>query len=106
MDFYEKTKTVETNNVDFNVTILTTSYWPTYKSFEITLPRELESCVKQFGAYYQQKHNHRELKWSYSLGSATVSGSFPQSDKKYDLIVGTYQMCILMLFNQRTEITY
>ena len=41
-------KSLLPNNLDFNITILTTSYWPSYKSFEITLPRELESCVKTF----------------------------------------------------------
>lgn len=39
-------------NVDFNVTILTTSYWPSYKTAELTIPRELESCIKTFNTYY------------------------------------------------------
>jgi len=76
--------------IEFNVTILTTSYWPTYKTFEITIPKEIESSIKTFNLYYQQKYNHRILKWCYSLGSATISAKFSKSDKQYDLLTGTY----------------
>jgi len=37
----------EQTGFDFNVTILTTSYWPTYKSFEVSIPMELESKIKE-----------------------------------------------------------
>ncbi len=33
---------------DFNVTVLTSSHWPTYKTFEITIPREIESAINTF----------------------------------------------------------
>jgi cullin 1 len=49
------------NSLEFNVTILTTSYWPTYKTFELTIPRELEGCIKSFNDYYQKKFHHRVL---------------------------------------------
>jgi cullin 1 len=39
-------------STDFKVTILTTSYWPSYKTYELTIPKELESCVKAFNVYY------------------------------------------------------
>jgi len=80
------------------VTILTTSYWPTYKTLsELIVPRELEFNMQTFSNYYQKKYNHRMLNWCYSLGSATVNAKFPS--RTYDCVVGTFQMCIIMLFN-------
>ncbi len=91
---------------EFKVTILTTSYWPSYKTYELTIPRQLEACVKAFNTYYQQKYNHRVLQWCYSLGTGMVQAQFPESQKQYDLVMGTYQMCILMMFNQKKAISF
>jgi len=38
--------------IDFDIKILTTSYWPTYKSFELSVPAEVKSCMDNFHAYY------------------------------------------------------
>jgi Cullin family len=78
-------------DIDFNVTILTTSYWSTYKTFAIKIPLEVDCKQKHFNAYYTQKYNHRQLQWCYSMGNATVGGKFPIKD--CDLVVGTYQLC-------------
>lgn len=87
-------------NIDFQVTILTTSYWPTYKTLsELVVPKDLESGMRSFSHFYSQKYNHRLLNWCYSLGTATVSAKFPQANRSYDCVVGTFQMCIMMLFN-------
>lgn len=55
--------------------------------------------MQDFTTYYQNKHNRRLLKWCFSLGNATVSARFPQSGRVFDCVVGTFQMCIIMLFN-------
>mmetsp|Transcript_20066 Transcript_20066/g.14784 ORF Transcript_20066/g.14784 Transcript_20066/m.14784 type:complete len:132 (+) Transcript_20066:1487-1882(+) len=93
------------SQAEFKVTVLTTSYWPSYKSVEIHIPKELEPCINAFKLYYQQKHNHRIIQWCYSLGSGTVGAKFAP-DKQYDLVLGTYQICILMLFNNKKEISF
>lgn len=46
--FCEQNEQLQKNGVDFNITILTTSYWPTYKTFDIQIPREIENCMKVF----------------------------------------------------------
>lgn len=63
--------------LEFNVTILTTSYWPTYKTFDLSIPRDIDNSIKSFNLYYQKKYNHRILQWCYSLGTATVNAKFP-----------------------------
>ncbi|CDW78925.1 cullin-1-like isoform 1 [Stylonychia lemnae] len=97
---------LQQNNISFGITILTTSYWPTYKSFDIQIPREIDSCMKNFTQYYTSKHNHRQLQWCYSLGSSTLGANFQRTGKQYDFVVGTYQLCILMLFNYSQELRY
>ena len=40
------------NSLEFNVTILTTSYWPTYKTFDLSIPRDIDNSIKAFNLYY------------------------------------------------------
>jgi len=93
--------------IDFDIKILTTSYWPTYKSFELSVPAEIKCCMDSFTAYYtrQQQNHHRELKWNFAMGTAIVAARLPGSGKPYDLVVSTYQMCVLYLFNYQKELT-
>lgn len=60
--------------IDFDIKILTTSYWPTYKSFELTVPQEINNCMEQFNMFYkkQQVNHHKELKWNFSMGTAIL----------------------------------
>ena len=44
---------LEQSSVEFNITVLTTSYWPTYKTFQLQIPREIDACCKVFNTYYQ-----------------------------------------------------
>ena len=91
---------LQQGHLDFAVTILTTSYWPTYKQFpDFQIPREVEPSMVSFAQFYQTKYERRQLKWCFSLGSATVNAKFPQSGRAIDCVVGTFQMCIIMLFN-------
>lgn len=34
------------------VQVLTTGFWPTYKTFELALPQEMVDAVELFKAYY------------------------------------------------------
>jgi len=78
--------------IDFEIKILTTSYWPTYKSFELSVPAEIKSCMDNFNEFYtkSQVNMHRELKWNFAMGTAMVSGKIPGQTKSYDFVVSTY----------------
>lgn len=58
---------------------------------------------RRFETFYLTKHTGRKLAWQTSLGTAEVKAVF--GDKKHELIVSTYQMCILVLFNSKTTRT-
>ncbi|KAI4311176.1 hypothetical protein MLD38_036091 [Melastoma candidum] len=83
--------------IDLTVTVLTTGFWPSYKSFDLNLPAEMVKCVEVFRDFYQTKTKHRKLTWIYSLGTCNIIGKF--EPKTMELIVTTYQAAALLLFN-------
>jgi len=95
-------------DTDLSVQVLTTGFWPTYKSDDLNLPSEMLACIETFKSFYDTRTSHRRLRWVHSLGSATVLGSFSPSGKakKHDLMVSTYQACILLLFNEQDTYSF
>ncbi|KAG6396316.1 hypothetical protein SASPL_142464 [Salvia splendens] len=90
--------------IDLTVTVLTTGFWPSYKSFDLNLPAEMVKCVELFREFYQTKTKHRKLTWIYSLGTCNINGKF--EPKTIELIVTTYQAAALLLFNSADRLSY
>ncbi|PIA44551.1 hypothetical protein AQUCO_01700270v1 [Aquilegia coerulea] len=90
--------------IDLTVTVLTTGFWPSYKSFDLNLPEEMVKCVEVFREFYQTKTKHRKLTWIYSLGTCNIIGKFEA--KTMELIVTTYQASVLLLFNASDRLSY
>jgi cullin 1 len=89
----------------FSVQVLTTGFWPTYVTMDMTLSKSMQSCIDAFQAYYQADSNHRKLKWVYSLGSSNVRMSIKGATKtsNYELVVSTLQAAALHLFHESEE---
>jgi cullin 1 len=53
---------------------LTTSYWPSFKSYELSVPREIKSCIDNFSEFYKKNglNHHKELKWNFAMGNALL----------------------------------
>lgn len=90
--------------IDLTVTVLTTGFWPSYKSFDLNLPAEMVRCVEVFKQFYQTKTKHRKLTWIYSLGTCNINGKF--DPKPMELVVTTYQASALLLFNASERLSY
>ncbi|PKU66120.1 cullin-1 [Dendrobium catenatum] len=90
--------------IDLTVTVLTTGFWPSYKSFDLNLPAEMVKCVEVFKEFYQTKTKHRKLTWIYSLGTCNINGKF--EPKTMELVVTTYQASALLLFNASDRFSY
>ncbi|KAH9683391.1 Cullin-1 [Citrus sinensis] len=90
--------------IDLTVTVLTTGFWPSYKSFDLNLPAEMVKCVEVFREFYQTKTKHRKLTWIYSLGTCNLLGKF--ESRTTELIVTTYQASALLLFNSSDRLSY
>jgi cullin 1 len=105
-DFEEYLRTNQnvTPGIDLTVTVLTTGFWPSYKSFDLNLPAEMVKCVEVFKGFYESKTKHRKLTWIYSLGTCNINGKFEA--KTIELIVSTYQAAALLLFNTADRLSY
>lgn len=90
--------------MDFSVQVLTTGFWPTYKSPSITIPDEMNQCMDVFKTWHDRRHQQRKLSWVFSLGNATVRATFGK--KTYDLTVTTLQAIALNAMNDGKAKTY
>lgn len=91
-EFDQRMRQVDTK-LDFSVQVLTTGFWPTYKSPDVTLTDEMSKCMNVFKEWHEQKHQKRKLQWVLTQGSATVRGTFGK--KSYELQVSTLQAIAL-----------
>ena len=92
--------------IDMQVQVLTTGSWPTQACANCNLPRELERCCEEFKTFYLGTHSGRKLTWQVNMGTADLRASFAKGAKRHELTVTTYQMCILLLFNEVEQMSY
>ncbi|KAM9960053.1 hypothetical protein ACTFIW_007286 [Dictyostelium discoideum] len=90
--------------IDLNVHVLTTGFWPTQNTANCNLPREILLCCEAFKSYYLSNHNGRLLLWQTNMGTAEIKANFPS--KSHELQVSSYQMVILLLFNDQSKLTF
>uniref|UniRef100_A0A1B0BRT5 Cullin family profile domain-containing protein n=1 Tax=Glossina palpalis gambiensis TaxID=67801 RepID=A0A1B0BRT5_9MUSC len=113
---YVSKDSVSLCGVDLTVDVLTSGFWPTTTSSEIkcNIAAEPFKAFEIFKNFFLTTRARRKLTLQPHMGSALISAEFygPQveSDRyeseailktkhKYILVASTYQMCILMLFN-------
>jgi len=92
------------NGPDLSVTVLTTGFWPITVVPKCILPKAASQLADEFFAFYIHKNSGRRLTWQTNLGTAEVRANFEKGKK--DLLVHTYQMTILMLYNSSLSLTY
>ncbi|KAM0058202.1 putative cullin protein, neddylation [Helianthus debilis subsp. tardiflorus] len=87
------------------VHVLTTGSWPTQSTTACNLPSEILTVCDKFKTYYLGTHSGRRLTWQTNMGSADIKATFANG-QKHELNVSTYQMCVLMLFNNGDGLSY
>ncbi|KAM7511343.1 hypothetical protein LguiB_010218 [Lonicera macranthoides] len=87
------------------VQVLTTGSWPTQSGTTCNLPPEILGVCNKFRTFYLGTHTSRRLSWQTNMGTADLKATFGKG-KKHELNVSTYQMCILMLFNNADQLNY
>mmetsp|Transcript_111684 Transcript_111684/g.249546 ORF Transcript_111684/g.249546 Transcript_111684/m.249546 type:complete len:760 (-) Transcript_111684:285-2564(-) len=90
--------------VEMKVSVLTSGFWPGAPGAPCELPGEITECCSRFETFYLAKHTGRRLTWQPNHGVADIKALMPKS--KHELNVSTYQMCILMLFNNHHSLSY
>ena len=101
-DAMDKFKSEEKNQACIDVTMLTQGFWPVLSTPRCLLPDFVEKkCVQRFEAFYLRVNSGRKLAWQTGQGSSEVRMINKKSH--HDLVVSTYQMCLLTLFDERTK---
>jgi cullin 1 len=95
-EFEQRMRSVDTK-LDFSVQVLTTGFWPTYKSPEVALTEEMSKVMGVFKEWHDQRHQKRKLTWIFAQGNATVRGVYGK--KSYDFQVSTLQAIALNALN-------
>lgn len=90
--------------VALDVTILTTVHWPNISEAPCTLPAAVQPVADGFKDWYLGRHSGRRLEWATAQGTAEVT--MHCAARRYELVVSTYQMCILQLFNDSETCTF
>jgi cullin 1 len=102
-EFENRMRNVD-SKLDFSVQVLTTGFWPTYKSPEVALTPEMSKCMDVYKDWHDQKHAKRKLTWMFSQGNASVRGVYGK--KSYDFQVSTLQAIALDAMNDGVTMTY
>jgi len=101
-----RAKAGRTGGTDISVTVLTSGFWPIPGIVvpKCILPKPAQQITDEFTGYYFQKYSGRRLTWQTNLGTAEVRATFEKGKK--ELLLHTYQMCIIMLYNNSLTLTY
>jgi cullin 3 len=93
--------------IDIEVDVLTNGYWPSQSVPPCTLPSLIQDSIDRFSKFYLEKHTGRKLSWQTSAGAAELKATFGTEPNlhRHELCVSTYQMCILLLFNDKDTLT-
>ncbi|GAX18317.1 cullin 3 [Fistulifera solaris] len=92
------------SRVEIEVDVLTTGYWPSQNVPPCTLPLSIQKSIDHFASFYLNEHTGRKLSWQTSAGAAEIRATFGEN-RRHELCVSTYQMCILLLFNDQDTLT-
>lgn len=107
-------------NIDLNVSVLTTNYWPQEvmgRSASIgdgsrvscNYPQDVQRLQASFEQFYLTNRNGRKLTWIGTTGSADIKCTFPAipgkpgalaRERRYEINVPTFAMVVLILFNE------
>ncbi|RMD41801.1 hypothetical protein DV735_g3298, partial [Chaetothyriales sp. CBS 134920] len=98
----------EKRTLDSTYQILGTGFWPlSSPTTPFAPPPEISRAVDSFTRFYDQKHNGRKLQWLWQLCKGEVRASYIKNQKiPYTFQVSTYQMAILLLFNEADKYDY
>jgi cullin 1 len=94
--------------VDPTYNILGTGFWPLQPPTTTFIPpQEIVKTYERFNKYYNEKHSGRKLTWLWQLCKGEMRANYVTGSKvPYTFMVSTYQMAILLLFNDADAVTY
>ncbi|KAK8223146.1 Cullin [Phyllosticta capitalensis] len=98
------------NAVDASYHILGTGFWPLNPpTTPFAAPPVIVKTYERFQNFYGSKHSGRKLTWLWQLCKGEIRANYlkvPGSKASPIFQVSTYQMAILLLFNDTESVTY
>ena len=94
--------------VDAHFQILGTGFWPLGPpTSDFLAPPEVVKTAERFQGFYFDKHSGRKLTWLWQLCKGEIKANYIKTAKvPYTFQVSTFQMGILLLFNENDSIQY
>jgi len=94
--------------VDPSYHILGTGFWPLQPpTTSFIPPQEIVKTYERFQTFYFEKHSGRKLTWLWQLCKGEVKATYIKNTKvPFTFQVSTYQMAILLLFNDSDAVSY
>uniref|UniRef100_A0AAR2IWJ7 Cullin family profile domain-containing protein n=1 Tax=Pygocentrus nattereri TaxID=42514 RepID=A0AAR2IWJ7_PYGNA len=92
--------------ISFQIYVLQAGAWPLTQvpSSTFAIPQELEKSVQMFELFYNQHFSGRKLTWLHYLCTGEVKMNY--LSKPYVAMVTTYQMAVLLAFNNSETVGY
>ncbi|XP_041737381.1 cullin-2 isoform X3 [Coregonus clupeaformis] len=92
--------------ISFQIYVLQAGAWPLthVPSSTFAIPQELEKSVQMFELFYNQHFSGRKLTWLHNLCTGEVKMNY--LSKPYVAMVTTYQMAVLLAFNNSETVGY
>ncbi|KAF2817330.1 Cullin-domain-containing protein [Mytilinidion resinicola] len=98
------------NFVDATYNILGTGFWPLNPPVTpFVAPIEINKTYERFAKFYNHKHQGRKLTWLWQLCKGEMKANYikmPNTKASPTLQVSTYQMALLLLFNDNDTVSY
>ncbi|GIZ36944.1 hypothetical protein CKM354_000040900 [Cercospora kikuchii] len=96
------------DEVDATYQILGTGSWPLQPPTSPFAPPEvIVKTYERFQTFYSNKHGGRKLSWLWHLCKGEIRANYAKMNKvPYTFSVSTYQMAILLMFNDNDTVTY
>ena len=96
------------DRVDAYYQILGTGFWPLQPaSTPFVPPQTIVKTYERFQNFYNSKHGGRKLTWLWHLCKGEIRANYIRNAKvPYTFQVSTYQMTIMLLFNDSDTVSY
>eukprot|EP01080_Neovahlkampfia_damariscottae_P000176 gene176-4422_t len=95
--------TLKLDKFNLNVKLLSKSIWPMSTSYCYFNDNYLLNSMKQFQNQFENKFNGKSLSFQYNFGTSVLK--LHGFGKRYEIYCSTFQMSILLLFNENDKFT-
>ena len=98
----------ESDGIDAYYQVLGTGFWPLNPpTTKFAPPGPIVKAYERFQNFYSNKHGGRKLTWLWHLSKGEIRANYAKLNKvPYTFQVSTYQMAILLLFNDSDQVSY